>query len=210
MTTCKKFTAITNDGKDVSAELANFANFIGLDTVAPNRYSILLVLGLFGGFKSGHLNPAKVIHEIEALEGIGTSSQLKPATLLKDPPLKGLWHKHYLEDGLSATAKNIKKGLDKYGVPLFIERIREAQEASEERYVSIEDCKLLADDVTQGNWIRLANSKKLTGQWIIYAKYGGKNYYLCLGMHDSGDHNLRNQIDTLCCQEFPFLTTLLT
>ena len=194
----KKFTAITNDGKDISVELANFASFIGLDTVTPNRYSILLVLGLFGAFKSGHLNPAKVIHEIKALEGIGTSSQLKPATLFKRPPLKGLWHKHYLEDGLSATAKNIERGLDRYGGPLFIERIRKAQEAGKERYVSIEDCKLLADDVTQGNWIRLANSKKLTGQWIIYAKHEGRNYYLCLGMHNSDDHNLRNQIDIIC------------
>lgn len=135
--TCKKFTAITNDGKDMSAELANFADFIGLDTVVPNRYSILLVLGLFGGFKSKHLNPANVMHEIKALEGIGTSSQMKPATPFKHPPLKGLWHKHYLEDGLSATARNIKKGLDRYGIPLFKERILEAQEAGKERYVSI-------------------------------------------------------------------------
>ncbi|QOJ21896.1 MAG: hypothetical protein HRU77_15110 [Gammaproteobacteria bacterium] len=173
----------------MSAELANFADFIGLDTVVPNRYSILLVLGLFGGFKSKHLNPANVMHEIKALEGIGTSSQMKPATPFKHPPLKGL---------------------DRYGIPLFKERILEAQEAGKERYVSIEDCKLLADDIVQGNWMRLANTEALTGQWIVYAQYEGKNYYLCLGMHDSGDHNLRNQIGTICCQEFPFLTTLLT
>jgi hypothetical protein len=35
-----------------------------------------------------------------------------------------------------------------------------------------------------GNWKRLATAAKLTGEWIIYAHYDGKNYYLCLGTHD--------------------------
>ena len=205
----KKFTATDDNGMDMSAELANFANFIGLDTAAPNRYSILLVLGLFGGYKSGHLNPAKIIHEIKALEGIGTSSQLKPASLFKHPPLKGLWHKHYLEDGLRPFAINIQKGLKKHGIPFVKQRILEAQIAGEERYVSIEDCKLIADDVIHGNWMRLAKSEALTGEWIVYAQHEGKNYYLCLGKHDSGDDELRKQIEVVCCQEFTFLTTLL-
>jgi len=183
----KKFTATDDNGMDMSAELANFANFIGLDTAAPNRYSILLVLGLFGGYKSGHLNPAKIIHEIKALEGIGTSSQLKPASLFKHPPLKGLWHKHYLEDGLRPFAINIQKGLKKYGIPFVEQRIREAQIAG----------------------VRLAKSEALTGEWIVYAQHEGKNYYLCLGKHDSGDDELRKQIEVVCCQEFTFLTTLL-
>jgi len=196
----------------MSAELTNFANFIGLEAVAPGRYSILLVLGLFGGCKSGLLNPAKVIHEIKALEGIGTPSQLKPPILFKSPksPLKGLWHKHYLEDGLGSMAINLKKGIDKYGLPLFKQRMREAEEAGEERYVSIEDCKLLADDAVQGNWMRLASAGALTGEWIVYAQHKGENYYLCLGKHDSGDGYLREQIEAICFHEFPFLATLLT
>jgi hypothetical protein len=72
------FSARTQDGKDVSAELQDFANGIGLEKAAPDRYSFLLVLGLFGSFKAGVLNPAKVVHEIRALEGIGPPSRLKP------------------------------------------------------------------------------------------------------------------------------------
>ncbi len=194
----------------MTAELTRFATYIGLERIAPGRYSILFVLGLFGGFKSGHLNPAKVIHEIQALEGFGKPSQLKPPTPFNYPPLKGLWHKHYLEDGLGAMAINLKKGLKKYGLPLFKQRIHEAQEAGEERYVSLEDVKSLADDAVQGNWIRLANSEELTGEWIIYAQHGGMNYYLCLGTHKSGDDYLRKQIDVICCEEFPFITSILS
>jgi len=205
----KKYTARAANGEDMSPELINFANVIGLEAAAPSRYSILLVIELFGGCKSGRLNPAKVIHEIKALEGIGAPSQLKPAIPFKRPPLKGLWHKHYLEDGLSSMAFNLKRGFDKYGIPLFKQRMREAQETGEERYVTTEDCKLLADDVVQGNWMRLASASALTGEWIVYAQHEGANYYLCIGRHDSGDDNLRKQIDAVCCQEFPFLGTLL-
>lgn len=207
--TSRTFTATAENGEDMTAELTHFINIIGLESAAPGRYSILLALGLFGGFKSGLLNPAKVIHEIKALEGHGKKSQLKPPVLFKHSPLKGLWHKHYLEDGRRALVFNVKKGLSKYGLPLFKQRTLEAKESGEERYVTMEDCKSLADDAVGGNWMRLASEGALTGEWIVYAQHEGENYYLCLSKHDSGDDNTRSQIDAICCQEFPFLNTLL-
>jgi hypothetical protein len=205
-----KFIATAANGDDMTAVLADFAASIGLDRVAPGRYSFALVLGLFGGFKSGHQNPAKIMREIEALERIGPPSQLKPPGLFKHPPLKGLWHKHYLEDGLRATAINALKGLNRYGSPLFRQRMQEAQDAGEVRYVTQEDIAALADDVAHGNWQRMATAAQLTGEWIVYAQHEESNYYLCLGRHDSSDEYLRSQIDAICCQEFPFLTTLLS
>lgn len=203
-------TFTSDNGEDMTAEIDNFVSCIGLEHAVPGRYSALLALGLFGGFKSGLLNPAKVVHEINALEGIGNPSQLKPPIQNKHPPMKGLWHKHYLEDGRGAIAANVRKGLTKYGLPLFKQRIREAQDAGEERYVSMEDVKSLVDDAVHGNLTRLATAEALTGEWIVFAQHEGKNYYLCLGTHDRSQHeNLRNQIDALCCQEFPFLSTLL-
>jgi hypothetical protein len=90
------------------------------------------------------------------------------------------------------------------------QREREAQDAWEERYVSIEDVSSLAHDAVQGNLKRLATVEALTGEWIIYAQHDGKNYYLCLGNHKRSEHNyLRQQIDAICCEEFPFLPALL-
>jgi hypothetical protein len=204
-----KFSVTDSDGKDKSQELADFAKFIGLESAASGRYSLLLVLALYAGLKSGHLNPAKVVHEINALEELGAPSQLKASAPFRHPPLQGLWHKHYLEDGLSAMAINLKKGILKFGIPFVEQRILEAEASGQKRYVSPEDVKLIANDVVHGNWVRLGNAAALTGEWIVYAQYQGANYYLCLGKHDSGDQNLRMQIDTLCCQEFPFLTSIL-
>lgn len=83
----------------MSAELDKFSEVIGLKQAAPGRYSLLLVLALYGGVQSGQLNPAKVVYEIRGLEGIGPPSRLMPPFQNKHPPLKGLWHKHYMEDG---------------------------------------------------------------------------------------------------------------
>ena len=45
----------------------------------------------------------------------------------------------------------------------------------------------------------------MTGEWIIFAKYNEKNYYLSLGDHTSDDMILRKMIDEWCIEEFPFI-----
>lgn len=204
--------SVTNSasGDDMTAELDDFASVIGLKNAAHGRYSLLLVLALYGGSQSGQLNPAKVVHEIRALEGIESPSQLKPPIQNRHPPLKGLWHKHYLQDGLRSLALNLQKGLKRFGMASLDQSIREAEAAGEVRYFTEADIWQLSNDVTHGNFERLADSAALTGEWLIFAEYEGKKYYLCLGTHDVTTHeNLRSQIDAICCHEFPFLRALL-
>jgi hypothetical protein len=206
----QKFSAKAADGNDITAELQEFANQIGLEQAAPGRYSLLLVLGLFGSVKAGVLNPAKVVHEIQALEGNGSPSQLKPPIQNRHPPLKGLWHKHYMEGGMRSIATNVQKGLNRHGMPLFKQRIRDAKKAGEERYVSAEGIPALVNDMIGGNLERLAAAAALTGEWIMFAQHEGKNYYLCLATHARNTHDhLRRQIEAVCCQEFPFLSSVL-
>ncbi|PHM20828.1 MAG: hypothetical protein CK604_07120 [Curvibacter sp. PD_MW3] len=195
----------------MSAELATFVKAIGLERAAPGRYSLLLSLGLFGGHLAGRLNPAKVIREIEALEGVGAPSRLKPPIQNRHPPLKGLWHKHHLQDGLGSLAKNLRRSLHKYGMPYLEQQIQEAERLGEERYITPDMVGALVDDAVLGNLRRLSEDRSITGEWLLYAKYEGKNYYLCLTSHDASQHDeLRKQIDLVCCREFSFLTDLLS
>jgi len=204
-----RFSITDCDGNDKSQELEYFVDHIGLKSAAWGRYSLLLVLELYHGMTSGFLNPSKVVHEINVLEGIEKRSQLKAAAQFQHHPLKGLWHKHYLEDGMKAVAINLKKGGNKYGMSFFEQRILESKLSGKKIYVSLEDIPLITKDFVDGNWARMANAEALTGEWIVYAQYQGANYYLCIGKHNSGDQHLRTLIDTLCCQEFPFLTGIL-
>jgi hypothetical protein len=88
------------------------------------------------------------------------------------------------------------------------QRIDEAQASGEERYFTVDDAKWIADDATIGAFERRNERSAFTGEWIIYAQHGGRNYYLCLGRHDSGDAELRRQIEAMCCVEFKFLRDL--
>lgn len=204
------FRATNADGQDMAPDLLRFAERIELERIAAGRYSLLLLLCLFGGTRSGRLNPAKVIHEIECLEGIRERSNLKPASQFeRKPALRGLWHKHYLEDGLPSMANNLSKGIAKFGLPWLKERVAESHSSGEKSFLTKQDCARIAHDVVVGNWQRLIEQSALTGEWLIFAKHEGKNYYLCIGKHGD-DEMSRSQIDAICLKEFPFLADALT
>lgn len=198
------------DLQDVcKVDLSEFSRMIGLEQIARGRYSTLLAANLLGGALSGQQNPAKIVREIELLES-GELGQFKQPIQNRHPPLKGLWHKHYMQDGLASLAKNVDKGLRRYGMPFFEQKIQEAQEARELRYVTPEDVPELVTDIVCGNRQRLAEQQALSGEWIIFAKHEGSNYYLTIATHDSATHQrVREQIDGVCCIEFPFLVQLL-
>jgi hypothetical protein len=203
-----RFNITRSDGSCASSELLSFAEIIGLESAVSGRYSVLLLLQLFGTTQSGKLNPSKVVSQIRVLEGIETASGLKKATRLKRPALQGLWHQHYLEDGLSSVARNIEKGINKFGLPWLEQKVAEAKASGEERFITEADVAQIAHDAVVNNWIRLKSRNALTGEWLIFAKHEGKNYYLSLGKHNSDDL-LRSQIDAICVQEFPFLKEIL-
>lgn len=204
----RTFTAVDNNGVDRSDELNAFKHRIRLGQVTDERYSILLLLQLYVMEKQGTQDPARVIMEIEALERDGASNQMKPPTqFTRERELSGLWHQHYLPDGISTFALNLKNAMNTYGIPYFEQKMREAEIAGETRYVSEDDIGHIVNDLVNGNWARRISDKKLTGEWIIFAKHNNINYYLCLGNHKSDKSIIREQIEKCCLCEFPFLET---
>ena len=47
--------------------------------------------------------------------------------------------------------------------------------------------------------------KGATGEWIIFDKEDGQNYYLCLARHTDGDEAIFGKLKQLVFPEFPFL-----
>lgn len=200
----------TSEDEDIpEVDLGEFVKHIGLEKLAPGRYSLLLAANLYGGALSGTQNPAKIVREIELLEQ-DELGQLKKPIQNRHPPLKGLWHKHYMQDGIPSLAQNVLKGLNRYKIPVFQQMIEDAEKAGEERFVEVTDIPRIVDDVVSGNRRRLAEQQAITGEWIMFAKHEGQNYYLTIATHDSDTHqHVREQIDQVCCVEFPFLAQLL-
>jgi hypothetical protein len=151
-----KVDAKDQDGNDVSAEVsAEFHAFIEatrLEFIAPGRISLLFLLSLFGSFKAGRIDPSLITREVDALEK-GEPTGLKPPIQNKYPPLQGLWHKHYMQSGIASMALNVKRGVSQFGIPYVQQKIREAKEAGELRYFSVEDIGPLTNDVIRGNLV---------------------------------------------------------
>lgn len=199
----------TQDREIPEVNLREFINHIGIERLIPGRYSLLLAAHLLGGALSGRQNPARIIREIELLER-GEVGQFKKPIQNRHPPFKGLWHKHYMQDGLASLAQNVQKGLTWFEIPLFKQMIQDSQNAGEERFIEPHHVPALVEDIVSGNRQRLAERQALSGEWIVFAKHEGQNYYLTIATHDSQTHQqVREQINQVCCVEFSFLSQLL-
>lgn len=183
-------------------KIEELAKFYGLDALIPNRYTSLLVVNLYLLDKVSGVNPAQVIEEIKNLEGLAPSQQTKPATEFKGSFLKGLWHKHFLPTLPSSFAHNILNHLGKNGLAKLVEEVFDPAKSSTVTREMIDE---LAHRVVEESIVDRGAAEKLTGEWIIFAKENGQNYYLCISPHASEDENIANHV-RVCAHEFPFLS----
>lgn len=204
------FREIFVAGEDVTADIRGFEDAIGLNRIAPGRFSTCLSVQLFcQSVFDPKLSVSHVIAEIKALECTDRKSATKPAAVFNRLPLKGLWHKHYIQNGISSMAMNLRHAMNKFGLPEFEQKVKALETSGEDRYLEASDIDEIVYEAVLGNYERRCEASQMTGEWVVYAIHEGQNYYLCLGTHNSGDDALRRQIDMICVPEFPFLKEIL-
>ena len=182
------------------AELSEFAHTVGLDRVVKDRYSWLFVMRLFLYMQVHGINPFQIIAEIKVLEEDALSTGTKTATQFSHFPLKGLWHKHYF--CARFIAKNIVNELSGGRLSALVEEVLDPARSP---IITDEMIKELSHRVVHETLEGRQAQGKLTGEWIIFAKHGGKNYYLSLSTHNAGDQAIFDEIKSICYPQFPFL-----
>ncbi|NUA26085.1 hypothetical protein [Cupriavidus basilensis] len=183
--------------------LKSFAASVGLDAVAQDRHSSLLVFQMIVHAEAFGIDPSCIADEIKVLEGIGPATQTKPATAFTPTGrLAGLHHKHFTSSTISMVAGNILAANGKKTM---------ARLAADELSVGITEQSLgrFVDRLVMDGYDRRATAGGLTGEWIVFVEHGGKNYYLCLATHRGGDDEVLQYIRNVCHLEFPFLKTKL-
>lgn len=190
-------------------DLRRFAEAVGLTRAAPGRYSRIFLFELYCRILVPALpgDPAKIVAEVNALEGHGRTVGTKPAAQFERPPLQGLWKKHYLVGGLPSMAKNLLLGFGKKRREL-LHVIKEHHSPATADLSPLEKSRNIADAVTN-IYAERSRTGRLTGDWIVFAKHEGRNYYLCLARHDEPDADIFNRIKAGCVAEFPFLRAQL-
>lgn len=182
-------------------ELAPYAERIGLNRLAPGRYSWLFVLNLYLNEHLQGVDSGLLVQEMRDLEAGTSTTGTKPATQFQRPPLQGLWHKHYFSGHF--VAHNI---LNQLGGNKMSQLAEEVFDPAVSPVITEQMIRQFAHEVSHGALERRAEDNRLTGEWIVFSKHEGQNYYLCVSTHTNGDQVIYDSIRSAVLPQFPFLS----
>jgi hypothetical protein len=198
----RPFAHISMDALQVAA----LKNEMTFGAAYANRISIDLAFQLR---EHGNLSQisCNVRSEIEDLE-TGAQTSTKPAKQFKkSSPLGIFWHKHFYTSSNLINNIGIRWGiepgagnsdLDKMINSVF-EKHSDQPEFMHNLIARNFVMEAIADRTAAG---------RMTGDWIIFSKHKGQNYYLRLATHKQGRDDaagLFQMIKNGSCAEFPFL-----
>jgi hypothetical protein len=170
-----------------------------------DRISFAFAVRLFE-MRSGLREQALVIDELDALEGLRPPLQTKPAEQFKHPPLHPLWHKHFSAPRHANRNIGIRwniRGKKQKALDAMLSDVAAEYGADPDLWQRV----LLYRFVLDGYADRAAH-QRLTGDWIIFGKHDGANYYLDLATHEEGRTQPERLLEKLragSAAEFPFL-----
>ncbi|MCR9096308.1 MAG: hypothetical protein NXI30_18940 [bacterium] len=170
--------------------------------VAPRISTYLAIHLVFN--RENQLDYFPVLDEIEHLENPSRPTLTKPASRFLRSPMDSLYHKHY------AAARHMLRNLgDRWGLGQGGNQALDnllADVASEHGDDPDHWIGALTQRMVIGGWEDRVR-KGATGEWIIFGKHEGENYYLTLATHDEGQDAaaLYSRIRANCASEFPFL-----
>lgn len=144
----------------------------------------------------------QIMDEIKWMENGSCTSYSKKAEKFKHPPLAGLWKKHFPSPYYILRNINIQNKFD-----LFSEAMDLYVESEIAKGKTIDE---ISHALTVESFMKRAKSKKNTGEWIIFAKFEEKNYYLTLAAHSESDYSIFERISRYCKIDFPFIPELST
>lgn len=150
------------------------------------------------------IHPMEIVDAIQNLEAGEPHNGVKPATEFTRKPLKGLWHKHYFTARFLPA--NISLALGKNGVRDTVEAILDPTKYP---VITPEAIEELAHAVVNLPAEKRDADGKITGEWIIFAKHEGKNYYLSMAIHTSPDQTIYDNIMEFSAKTFPDLKSWL-
>lgn len=175
------------------------------------RVSLALALHLLLNRESGK-DYYPILDELNFLEGLASATRTKPERQFERGVIKFLFHKHY--SSARHISRNLLDQLDFRGndadgqdyCETTLARIAEEHGENPEAWPGA-----LAHALTIGGYQDHAR-RGLTGEWIIFGKHEGRNYYLGLASHKEG-RNPERLLKTLkqnCEAEYPFIFRAVT
>jgi mRNA-degrading endonuclease YafQ of YafQ-DinJ toxin-antitoxin module len=162
------------------------------------RISQLIKKQLLCCFEDDVLPVDRVLDEIYNEEFCQGESKTKKSTPFKGDVLKDFWHVHFTLNNFIPQNMRIEMVKSSFKKDLEVEINRNSKEA--DAYLR---AKLLTDFILENTHYKRSRESRLTGEWIIFKKHNGINYYLTLALHDEGDVVIFDRIKNNCMLEYP-------
>lgn len=147
-----------------------------------------------------------VLDELDFLEGLRPCSRTKPEQQFDHQPLFPFWHKHFFSARHLIKNIAVRWNLDRGGNKDLTVMLNEVA-AEHGKDPDLWPGYLAHKLVVEGTEARV--QRGLTGDWIIFAKHCGQNFYLDLATHSEGlSENAQRLLERLrngSRAEFPFL-----
>ena len=186
-------------------EIESFAKrdigFYGLDL---KRISSVLIVQIMQIQSSRSLDTHEIMHQVKYLENLIDHSGTKKHEKFKGSVLKGLYKKHFMNAAYLIKNINAHYGINFEGNSRLDKRIQDVIDENTTGYTDGDFAGKLADELVFKG-IQERATQGFTGEWIVFQKYQGKNYYLTLAQHDEGDENIYNRVVDVYEYDFPFL-----
>lgn len=174
------------------------------DVELLSRMSEALWFDIFVHYIEFGIQPSDVLEAIHNVEAGEPHNGVKLATEFKNKPLKGLWHKHYFTGRF--LPKNLSLALGKNGLANIVGAVLDPIKYP---IITSEAIEELAHAMTHPPIEKRDAEGKITGEWVVFAKRDGKNYYLALAIHSSTDQTTYDKIMDTCTRDFPDLKSWL-
>lgn len=190
---------VNNETKRIDGQKrTEFVQRYGLNDLIPNRYSEVLIVDLIVNLDLNGIDPRQIIDEIKRLETIDDDGYTKEATQFKHPPLHPLWHQHYFSSHY--IVPNIQNEMKRNFKTIWDTSMGPEGSVIEQSHIDN-----LVHNIVEGTIETRSHEKRITGEWLVFAKQTTGNIYLCMANHTAGDQNIYDKVAYCCERQFPLL-----
>jgi len=185
-------------------ELMQYADnniaFHGLDI---SRISTVFISQIYQLGISGALNINAIMDEVKYLEGKREVSKTGAEKPFRGKLLKGLHKKHFSDAHFIMKNICLHLGVENGNTKNLDKILHEAAVKKDAGCPEHEIVNYLTHHLTAGAY-QERSKKALTGEWIVFKKHEGKNYYLVLAEHGN-DELISNYVRLAYEMDFNFL-----
>lgn len=193
-------------------EVAHFTeNDIGFYGVDVSRISQFLKIQLTAFGKHGPYCSSNLTGIIQGLENVEGHPPPRRSDAFTEEPLKGLWKSHFFDPLFMVHNVFNHWEIHKKKSKKFDHLVQQVQQEESLHPSKVGWQGRFANAFfVDGLNARSQEPEGLTGEWIIYAKHQGQNYYLCASKHTTRNSAQERQlhvfISTVLKEEFPHVT----